>query len=394
MVRPRSPNTPSRTDNADNLNELLLLTIQSVCNSNSVKIPWSKVAETMGHNASEGAIVQHLAKLRSRRIQADKAVPPALRRGGGKKSDLGTNTAGSTKVGSGASANKVTKAMPAKPKRTRGPRGRKTKQEFDSNESEGGVLELDSDSEGEYGKRRQGNKGPKRTVARQSKLETPSDEDGESEEEDSEPTGDEEEDGELLAAGAKFLDYPNYVESDPATPAAEPSPKKSKVIVLKYRSNKDKKPSELQSTAHPVHEFASYPPRTNEDEMPSESQSAALPMHEFDYPPNWLNPSHEGPFHGYTGPDVGGVQDHLDPHFMASGQQMLGYNMSADTLTPALGEYTHADAEHAAELYPTDSFGELLDSYTEYQDDSYAGPIPEVLEQQYLSFEGRKDGQY
>jgi hypothetical protein len=37
----------------------------------------------MQNNVTEGAIVQHLAKLRSRRVAARKHVPPALRRGGG-----------------------------------------------------------------------------------------------------------------------------------------------------------------------------------------------------------------------------------------------------------------------------------------------------------------------
>lgn len=37
----------------------------------------------MGNNVSEGAIVQHLAKLRARRVEKKKQVPPALRRGGG-----------------------------------------------------------------------------------------------------------------------------------------------------------------------------------------------------------------------------------------------------------------------------------------------------------------------
>lgn len=69
------------TTTTENLNELLLLTIQSVCNHDSVRIPFDKVAQTMGHNTTEGAIVQHLAKLRTRRLEADKPVPPPLRRG-------------------------------------------------------------------------------------------------------------------------------------------------------------------------------------------------------------------------------------------------------------------------------------------------------------------------
>lgn len=37
----------------------------------------------MGNNVTEGAIIQHLAKLRVRRVEKNKQVPPPLRRGGG-----------------------------------------------------------------------------------------------------------------------------------------------------------------------------------------------------------------------------------------------------------------------------------------------------------------------
>jgi hypothetical protein len=67
---------------AENLNELLLLTVQSVCNREGVRIPWAEVGKTMSADISEGAIVQHLAKMRTRRTQSNKAVPPPLRRGG------------------------------------------------------------------------------------------------------------------------------------------------------------------------------------------------------------------------------------------------------------------------------------------------------------------------
>ena len=65
------------------LDELLLLTVQSVCNNKAIKIPWNEVAEAMQNNVTEGAIVQHLAKLRVRRVEAGKQVPAPLRRGGG-----------------------------------------------------------------------------------------------------------------------------------------------------------------------------------------------------------------------------------------------------------------------------------------------------------------------
>ncbi|KAJ5084069.1 hypothetical protein NUU61_008648 [Penicillium alfredii] len=48
----------------------LLLGVQSACNTLAIKLPWNKVAEIMNENLpgqfTEGAIVQHLAKLRSR----------------------------------------------------------------------------------------------------------------------------------------------------------------------------------------------------------------------------------------------------------------------------------------------------------------------------------------
>ena len=71
------------------LDQLLLLTIQSVCNHHKIKIPWDEVANTMGHNATEGGIVQHLSKLRARRVEDHKDVPPPLGRNNlpGKNSD-------------------------------------------------------------------------------------------------------------------------------------------------------------------------------------------------------------------------------------------------------------------------------------------------------------------
>ncbi|CAI7674524.1 unnamed protein product [Penicillium pancosmium] len=58
----------------------LLLAIQAACNSSNTKIPWDLVASTMGPKYTEGAIVQHLSKLRSRRVRDGKIVPPPLRR--------------------------------------------------------------------------------------------------------------------------------------------------------------------------------------------------------------------------------------------------------------------------------------------------------------------------
>lgn len=60
----------------------LLLAIQYACNKVTVKIPWKEVAETMGTKFTEGAIVQHLSKLRTKREEQDKPNPPPLKRAG------------------------------------------------------------------------------------------------------------------------------------------------------------------------------------------------------------------------------------------------------------------------------------------------------------------------
>ena len=65
------------------MDKKLLLTIQYVCNGDGVRIPWDKVGRIMGAQISDGAVIQHLAKLRQRMVAQNLSVPPPLRRGGG-----------------------------------------------------------------------------------------------------------------------------------------------------------------------------------------------------------------------------------------------------------------------------------------------------------------------
>ncbi len=64
------------------MDKKLLLTIQSVCNAEGVRIPWGQVGKIMGDKISDGAVIQHLAKLRQRMVNQGLSVPPPLRRGG------------------------------------------------------------------------------------------------------------------------------------------------------------------------------------------------------------------------------------------------------------------------------------------------------------------------
>jgi hypothetical protein len=61
----------------------LLLHLQKVCNHDNIKIPWDKVGAQMGASITGGAIIQHLSKLRMRRVALGLPVPEPLKRGGG-----------------------------------------------------------------------------------------------------------------------------------------------------------------------------------------------------------------------------------------------------------------------------------------------------------------------
>lgn len=91
------------------MDKKLLLTIQSVCNTDGVKIPWDKVGEIMGDQITDGAVIQHLAKLRQRMVAQGLSVPPPLRRGGA--SLISTGYSGSSYSPSKSTAARSTKAI-------------------------------------------------------------------------------------------------------------------------------------------------------------------------------------------------------------------------------------------------------------------------------------------
>lgn len=55
--------------------------MQYACNEAGLRIPWENVAKLMGDKFSDGAIVQHLSKLRQKMIDNGLPVPPPLKRG-------------------------------------------------------------------------------------------------------------------------------------------------------------------------------------------------------------------------------------------------------------------------------------------------------------------------
>ncbi|XRM44239.1 hypothetical protein ABZX51_007385 [Aspergillus tubingensis] len=189
----------------ENLNELLLLTVQSVCNTKSIKIPWADVANTMGHNVTEGAIVQHLAKLRSRRVSADKAVPPPLRRGA-----TAIPKSEETPIKSVADEESKPKGSSSK---NNGSRSRGKPRDQNTSSDEEWV-------QGRPPRSRRLRKKRKSAV----KVEESSSESEKSESDDDDKRSSVASSDELLVPGAKFLEYPNDAE--------EPQ---SKIVTLKYR---------------------------------------------------------------------------------------------------------------------------------------------------------------
>ncbi|KAI9874948.1 MAG: hypothetical protein M1830_009090 [Pleopsidium flavum] len=121
----------------DDMDKKLLLTIQSVCNAEGVKVPWDKVGKIMGDKISDGAVIQHLAKLRQRMVSQGLSVPPPLRRGGGGL--ISTGYSGGSSI---ARSNNQSGAITGPVQRTVG----KDEEEFD--------VDKATDMEEDYGQAR------------------------------------------------------------------------------------------------------------------------------------------------------------------------------------------------------------------------------------------------
>ena len=75
----------------------MLLILQKICNQKAIKLPWDEVGSQLGGTITGGAIVQHLAKLRAKRVELGLPVPEPLKRGSGGSMVNSTGTA----IGSG-----------------------------------------------------------------------------------------------------------------------------------------------------------------------------------------------------------------------------------------------------------------------------------------------------
>ncbi|KAF7162624.1 hypothetical protein CNMCM5623_007849 [Aspergillus felis] len=216
------------------LDELLLLTVQSVCNAKNVKIPWADVASTMGHNVTEGAIVQHLSKLRSRRVDADKPVPPPLRRGG---------------IGAPNKSSKASAAYLRGGTRRRMRNARESDSAADPSDL---AQYTDISSDEEYVVRRHSKAQRDAAHRKSSRVQSKEDhqvqpQSASDQDADGSPIGSED----LVVSGAQFLEYPNHRQSQNRSPSR--LRKRSKVVVLRYRRGaqpEGEKPVKVESPEH------------------------------------------------------------------------------------------------------------------------------------------------
>lgn len=136
----------------------LLLGMQYECNVAGIVIPWENIGRLMGPHISGSAVIQHLAKTRSRMVAKGLSVPPPLRRGGGGSrfsttatpSNLNNPTATApTGPTTNAPANKKTNAKANK----NSTKSKKASQYSDESDEDDYALNGD-DSDAEYGQAR------------------------------------------------------------------------------------------------------------------------------------------------------------------------------------------------------------------------------------------------
>ncbi|EEA23232.1 hypothetical protein TMatcc_002091 [Talaromyces marneffei ATCC 18224] len=228
----------------DDLDELLLLTIQSVCNKEGVRLPWAEVAKSMGNNVTDGAIIQHLAKLRIRRVEKNKQVPPPLRRGGGYFGASKTSEAPVTPLSP--------KEKPEAVMERRANRRSQTKIKVEKGAARK-ITDISSDSDEEWtsdtpktkkSKQRRPQKKRKITSVEPERLEPPVDDVASDDDATVEVTEASQRSDELVAVGADFLDFLGknkaQEEDRAATPSEDeyqPDTNKSLIVTLKPGTN-------------------------------------------------------------------------------------------------------------------------------------------------------------
>lgn len=301
--------------------------------------------------------MQHLAKIRSRRVSAEKAVPPPLRRGGG-----------------GGGSKKQSK--PAKGKPAARTRSHRIKDESDE-DSDIEMGDFDAGSGSEYGKK------PTRASAGNTKDQATDAEDSEGTDTYGEGDSANDDDGdELVAQGARFLHYPNF--NSGATTPSVPS-ERSKVVVLKYGPKVRATQNAAQNAdagqiinkvgnPNAAHQTGAEQPASNVGDPNTARQDGAEQgtsnegdsMNLLSWAPD---PIYGDPFHQFPTPVPAVPEAHL-----ALGPLMPTYNPDVydgpGSGMPTLPALEQGDPDHITNPWPYSSWGDFMygDSYPVYHD--------------------------
>ena len=191
--------------------------MQSEANHHGIPLPWNDIGQNLGkcftETISGGAVIQHLAKLRKKYIDAGIPVPPPLRRGGG---------AGPTSIlGQTATVNKNSVAnasvLSGRVNKNKGPVAKKRRLSSQEASDESNEEDFASDSDGEYGQvsSKRTVRGVKKGLPRKEKIDDEYLDEGNTNDSfaESEKDGKDENEVEdrIVAAGASFLKFEDHV---------------------------------------------------------------------------------------------------------------------------------------------------------------------------------------
>ena len=135
------------------MDKQLTLAMQYEANKAGITLPWEKIGARMGEKITGGAVIQHLAKMRSRLVEQGNPVPPSLKRGGGASRDPTTTSSASTMVkNSPAKKATPTKSRSAKLKKASKKASRASDDSDDNDDDDDDWDEDESDAD--YGQPR------------------------------------------------------------------------------------------------------------------------------------------------------------------------------------------------------------------------------------------------
>lgn len=137
------------------MDQKLLLSFQYASNVAGLTVPWDEIGRVLGEEITGSAVIQHLAKTRTRMLARGLEVPPPLRRGGGSARIPTTGNSAAPKASTSADKSKLKakpKAKPAPKKAKRATKKGNAPSDDSDSDSDSDDEWKDDGSDAEYGK--------------------------------------------------------------------------------------------------------------------------------------------------------------------------------------------------------------------------------------------------